>query len=193
MNPAFRRTALFCTAAALVFYGWQNHFAAHGGTIALPKALWLGLTVFYWLALPVLVFRPHNRQPEKPLKLAYLLFWLPMAARALAELWLLYVSGGWRYAYGIAHDLFSAVWLLALWAAVRRSQPRPLVLTLPVMAAMFLAESGFARYIAAFNHGREHAALWFIGWQPPHLANQLITAACVAALTGWLVYLDRKL
>ncbi len=38
-------------AASGAFYLWQNDWATAGGHIALPKALWLGLTIFYWLIL----------------------------------------------------------------------------------------------------------------------------------------------
>lgn len=186
------RPALFLTAAVtLCFYFWQNHFAAQGGAIALPKALWLGLTVFYWLLLPPLVFT--RRQLDNALRCAYCLFWLPMLARAALELWLLYGAKAWQYRYGIAHDLFSCA-LLAFFAfRCRHKMPRVLVQTLGVMALMFAAESGFAHYISAFNHGDAHAALWFIGWEAPHTANQLATLACVSLLVFWLVHLERAL
>lgn len=174
-----------CAAATLFFYVWQNHFAPHGGAIALPKALWLGLAVFYWLLLPPLVFM--NPAIERRLRRAYLLFWLPMLARALIELWLLYGPGGWQYAYGIAHDAFSLILLLGLYADSRHSRPELWRHTLVVMAAMFAAEIYFAHYISAFNHGIHQADLWFIGWEAPHLPNQIFTTLCVLGLGGWLV------
>jgi len=52
VKRAFQTASLSALAAALGFYLWQNGFAANGGSIALPKALWLGMTVLYWLILP---------------------------------------------------------------------------------------------------------------------------------------------
>ena len=185
MSVRFILPLLFTAAATLAFYIWQNHFALHGGAIAFPKAAWLGMTVFYWLLLPPLLFA--RADIEARLRQAYLCFWLPMLARALIELWLLYGPGGWQYAYGIAHDVFSLVLLLGLYVYCRRSRPALWRHTLVVMASMFAAEIYFARYISAFNHGIHQADLWFIGWEAPHLPNQIFTTLCVLGLCGWLV------
>ncbi|UOP01636.1 hypothetical protein [Kingella potus] len=42
MKRAFQTASCAMLAAALLFYVWQNGFAAAGGQISLPKALWLG-------------------------------------------------------------------------------------------------------------------------------------------------------
>lgn len=190
MRRRVRAALTGCLLATLAFYGWQNGFAEQGGALSLPKAFWLGLTVCCWLVLPPLVFcAPHI---GRRLRAAYLLFWLPMLARAVIELWLLYGRGGWQYVYGMAHDVFSLLLLAVLAGLCRRERPRVWVGHLWVMAAMFAAETYFARYISAFNHGRHSAELWFIGWQPPHLANQLLTAALAVCLCGWLMYLERR-
>ena len=190
MRSRLRLLLLLSLAASAAFYVWQNFFAPKGGHISLPKALWLGLTVCCWLLLPPLV--STNQHIGRRLRRAYIWFWLPMLARALIELYLLYVSGGWRYAYGIGHDLFSAALLLWLWYACRRETDRIWVHTLPLLAAMFLAEAWFAHYISAFNNGLHHAELWFIGWEAPHLPNQIFTTACVLVVIGWLFYLERR-
>lgn len=190
MLPLFSPSLWLCAVATVAFYVWQNHFAAQGGVIALPKALWLGLTIYYWLLLPPLLLA--GGRLDARLARAYGWFWLPMLARALIELWLLYGGGGWRYAYGIAHDVFSLLLLLGLYWSVRHNGPRHWRLTLLVMAAMFAAEAWFAHYISAFNHGRPHAELWFIGWEAPHLPNQLLTCGCVVLLLGWLAYVWRQ-
>ena len=104
MKRAFQTASLSALAAALGFYLWQNGFAANGGSIALPKALWLGMTVLYWLILPPLVF--SSSAVSGRLKTAYLLFWLPMLARGLIEILLMYGTNTWKYGYGIIHDLF---------------------------------------------------------------------------------------
>lgn len=178
-------------AAALLFYVWQNGFAAAGGQISLPKALWLGAAVLFWLVLPPLFF--CSKHVSGRLKAAYFVFWLPMAARAAGEIVLMYGTNRWQYAYGIAHDLFSIAILLPAALLCRRATPRPLAANLAVTAAMFAAEVYFASYIAAFHRHHPHAEIWFVGWEAPHLANQAATAFLVAALAGWLVYLVRKL
>jgi hypothetical protein len=191
VKRAFQTASLAMLAASLLFYVWQNHFAAAGGQIALPKALWLGATVLFWLVLPPAVF--CSQHVSGRLKAAYLLFWLPMLARALAEIVLMYGLNRWQYAYGIAHDLLSiAILLPAAWLC-RRETPRPLAAHLAVMAAMFAAETCFAAYIAAFHRHHPHAKVWFIGWETPHLANQTATALLLAALAYWLTRLTRKL
>jgi len=55
--------ALLTLLATLAFHLWQNHSAQHGGPIALPKSLWLGLTLYCWLLQPPLIIR---RAPNPP-------------------------------------------------------------------------------------------------------------------------------
>ena len=191
MKRAFQTASLSALAAALGFYLWQNGFAANGGSIALPKALWLGMTVLYWLILPPLVF--SSSAVSGRLKTAYLLFWLPMLVRGLIEILLMYGTNTWKYGYGIIHDLFSLALLLPLGLWCRREQPRLLAANLGIMAAMFAAEAWFANYISAFNQNQPHARLWFIGWEAPHFANQAATALLVSLLAIWLICLTRKL
>ena len=81
MNKAFRTCLAACLLLTLLFYGWQNGFADKGGTVSLPKAAWLGLTVFFWLLWPLLVLADGRSSPR--LRRAYLWFWLPMLLRAL--------------------------------------------------------------------------------------------------------------
>lgn len=189
MRPAWLISLLSLTLCTLVFYLWQNHIAHHGGSVSAVKAAWLGLTVFFWLVWPLLVLA--DARTERPLRQAYALFWLLMLIRAVVEAWLL-ATDGWQYRYGIGHDVFSMVLLLLAWQYTRHQTPTVLRHTLAVMAAMFAAETYFARYIARFNHGHDHAALWFIDWQPPHLTNQIITTILVIGLIGWLIHLHRQ-
>ena len=149
------------------------------------------MTVLYWLVLPPLVFSSSTVSGR--LKTAYLLFWLPMLARGLIEILLMYGTNTWKYGYGIIHDLFSLALLLPLGLWCRREQPRLLAANLGIMAAMFAAEAWFANYISAFNQNHPHARLWFIGWEAPHFANQAATALLVSLLAIWLICLTRKL
>ena len=115
-----RLLALLTLLATLAFHLWQNHSAQHGGPIALPKSLWLGLTLYCWLLQPPLIIR---RAPNPRAKTVWRLFWALMLARAAAELWLLYGAHQWQYRYGIAHDLLSAS-LLLIGARYARNPPQ---------------------------------------------------------------------
>ncbi len=170
-------------AASGAFYLWQNDWATAGGHIALPKALWLGLTIFYWLILPPLLLRLPLSRPAQRI---WQIFWALMLLRAILEMWLLYGLGAWKYAYGIAHDGVSAIWLF--WGAWRFRQTHALAESphMSVMAMMFMMEMGFAYYISHFNAQHIHAKLWFIGWEAPHLPNQIITCLCVLFLIFWM-------
>jgi len=104
VKRAFQTASLSALAAALGFYLWQNGFAANGGSIALPKALWLGMTVLYWLILPPLGFSSSPAFRSQTLRqgrsLAYSgsllsvyptihlrsLAWLSLRVRGIAEL-----------------------------------------------------------------------------------------------------------
>ncbi|WP_455033714.1 hypothetical protein [Kingella oralis] len=81
-----RLLALLTLLATLAFHLWQNYFAPHGGSIALPKSLWLGLTLYCWLLQPPLIIR-RSRNPRA--QTIWRLFWAIMLIRASAELWLL--------------------------------------------------------------------------------------------------------
>ncbi len=191
MSSKLRISFLICTVLSLGFYFWQNQFASRGGNVALVKALWLGLTIFYWLVWPVLVF--SSTSTALPVKRVYRIFWGWMLLRAVLEL-LLMNFNAWQYGYGIFHDL-SCVLLLALgYRHIRQhfqaSHFNVITFTLFIMMGMFVVETGFAYYIAQFNPPGEQAELWFIDWQSPHQANLVITTLVVIALTGWAIYLD---
>ncbi len=175
-----------CLLASLFFYEWQNHFAELGGNVSLVKALWLGLTIFFWLLWPPMVWT--DRRSNSHLKQVYILFWIVMLLRTGIELCLLSINA-WHYRYGIAHDIFSLILLLTGWLYTLKHKALPAQRTLAVMALMFTAESGFAYYIAEFNTNANHADLWFITWQAPHLTNQIITLMLVLGLSAWLYYI----
>ncbi len=95
-----------------VFYYFQNHSHGLGGSIALPKLLWLSYALWFWYFLPVLI--ASDRRLSRQLRQVYWVFWLNMVLRAIAELWMMYVSRNWHPYYGIGHDLFSALLIFAL-------------------------------------------------------------------------------
>ena len=200
-----RLLALLTLIITLTFHLWQNHFAPHGGSIALPKSLWLGLTLYCWLLQPPLIIR-RSRNPRA--QTIWRLFWAIMLIRASAELWLLYGAHQWKYSYGIAHDLFSAA-LLYIGARHAQRQPEnehsefqrsqnskhppPEIKHMNIIATMFLCEALFAYYISHFNANQPHAQLWFINWQRAHLPNLIFTLLSEAILLKWLYRIDQWL
>lgn len=197
--PLNRLLALLTLLATLAFHFWQNHLAPHGGPIALPKSLWLGLTLYCWLLQPPLIIR---RSPNLRAQSVWRLFWALMLVRAAAELWLLYGAHQWKYSYGIAHDLFSAA-LLYIGARYAQKHPQrqpespnpptPDIRHMHIIATMFLCEALFAYYISHFNANQPHAQLWFINWQPQHLPNLIFTLIIEAILLKWLHRIDQWL
>ena len=213
-----RLLALLTLITTLTFHLWQNHFAAHGGSIALPKTIWLGLTLYCWLLQPPLIIR-RSRNPRA--QTIWRLFWAIMLIRASAELWLLYGTHQWKYSYGIAHDLLSAALLyigarhaqrqpcpfvqisdlgIKGYTAAQRARlnttsnrPTPEIQHMNIIATMFLCEALFAYYISHFNANQPHAQLWFINWQSEHLPNLIFTLACEAILLKWLHRIDQWL
>lgn len=191
MMNAYRRSALGCVIAVLLFHIWQNFFATHGGNIALPKSWWLGLTIFCWLILPPLIIR-HSIHIRA--KKVWWCFWLCMIARSVMEMWLLYGVQQWKYSYGIGHDIFSAILLLfgAFWCILGNLKIKtPEITHMLIMSAMFLFETAFAYYISHFNDNHAHAKLWFIDWQRIHLPNLLLTILSEIGLIIWLIRLDK--
>jgi len=197
-----RLLALLTLLATLVFHLWQNHHAPHGGAIALPKSLWLGLTLYCWLLQPPFIIRRSHLPRAQSV---WRLFWALMLVRAATELWLLYGVHQWKYSYGIAHDLCSAA-LLLIGAHYAQTQPQrqpeternhphpnptpPEIHHMHIIAAMFLCEALFAYYISHFNAQHTHAQLWFINWQREHIPNLIFTLISEAILLKWLHRID---
>ncbi|MFN8546405.1 MAG: hypothetical protein U0527_00150 [Candidatus Eisenbacteria bacterium] len=114
---------------------------ALGGPISIPKQLWLCYTIFAWFVLPAIF--AASRELAVPLRQAYRAHLLLWGARAVIELWLLYVTIGWTPLYGIAHDL-SAIALLSYW--IRRTRDVP-------------GDSGWARLARHWMHAIRLALL----------------------------------
>ena len=86
------------------FYRKQNRTPTMGGAISRAKAAWLGFAVLNWFMLsPILAFDPAL---SPPLRRIFLAFSVAMWMRGAAEMFLLYVSRGWKPWMGITHDLF---------------------------------------------------------------------------------------
>ncbi len=192
VSPATPRrlvaAALLLLLAAAGFAVVQNSGRVPGGGVALPKVLWLAFALYYWFLLP-LVFTLDTRV-SSGLRRAFRLFLINMGARAVIELWMMYISLNWHPYYGIAHDVFSIVLITVLLLAhARAGRPaRLLFYTLPVMGLMFMVEIGFVFYL--LNHvatGTE--PIYFVPDSAEHrgvLGVSWGVVALLAAHMGWL-------
>ncbi len=192
VSPATPRrlvaAALLLLLAAAGFAVVQNSGRIPGGGVALPKVLWLAFALYYWFLLP-LVFTLDTRV-SSGLRRAFRLFLINMGARAVIELWMMYISLNWHPYYGIAHDVFSIVLITVLLLAhARAGRPaRLLFYTLPVMGLMFMVEIGFVFYL--LNHvatGTE--PIYFVPDSAQHrgvLGVSWGVVALLAAHMGWL-------
>lgn len=182
----YRLGVLFFVAATATFYFLQNQPDRLGGAISLPKACWLALAVFYWYFFPAILISDKfgkNKKFYTGLKL----FYLSMLVRAFFELYLMYASQAWHYAYGIAHNIFSLGILLALLIAVKSRIEQLLKTALYVMMLMFVAEIYFASYmIVAVKDGYENT-IWFVDGSPEHWFNNGVTTVMVFLLIVWQI------
>jgi hypothetical protein len=107
--------ALVLTAAASAVFSYRQNFAGQiGGPISLEKSLWLNYTITAWFIVPV--FLVGHPALDRSLRHVLGGFLVSMAARGIAELWLIYITLGWSPLYGISHDIFN----IALIAALRQ-------------------------------------------------------------------------
>jgi hypothetical protein len=110
--------AILGVTAAAVCFGWaQNTFHLAGGTISVPKVLWLNFALIVFYIVPFWLWRDDSVDP----RLRSLFGWAlaSFTVRAPIELYIIYRTRLWRCEYGIAHDLFTL--LLVSWLALRRS------------------------------------------------------------------------
>lgn len=96
--------AALCAATG-VFAWRQNRGGVVGGPISWPKILWLNYTLIVFFVLPACLWRNAALHPE--LRALFGWLFLSFSARAVIELWLIYVTISWRCAYGIGHDAFT--------------------------------------------------------------------------------------
>ena len=98
--------------AALLFFVMQNQSLLVGGEIAPAKLLWLFAAIFYWFVLPLLIV--IDGRGSAAMRRIYAIFLANMCARALIELYMMYLSQNWHPYYGIGHDAFSILLILLL-------------------------------------------------------------------------------
>jgi hypothetical protein len=173
---------------AALTYVRQNRGAARmGGRISRGKALWLGYALSLWFVIcPALAFEP---QLAAPFRIVLGTFGASMWARGLLELYLLYFRRGWKSSYGVAHDAFCLVVMVAqlAWLArpIAASLGTPLSswalgLTAVVLVSLVL-EIGYARTFYRIVEGRTtgKAGIWFASAHDPRFRS-LVRATALA-------------
>ncbi len=80
--------------------------------MSVAKLLWLDYAIIAWLILPFFVWRSSSVAPS--LRWIYGAHLVIFAARAVIELWMLYVTISWLPPYGITQDLFSIALITGL-------------------------------------------------------------------------------
>jgi hypothetical protein len=98
--------------ASVAFYQRQNSGLQLGGTISLPKMLWLSYALASWFILPLFLF--NDRRLDSAVRRVFRMFWVVMMTRGALELVLIYGFQHWSPIYGISHDLFCMLLLLRL-------------------------------------------------------------------------------
>lgn len=100
-------------AATTALFGWrQNRGGVVGGPISLPKVLWLNLTLTVFFGIPAVLWLDAWLSAGVRALWGWLL--LSFVLRAVVELYLIYVTIGWKCVYGISHDLAQLILALAL-------------------------------------------------------------------------------
>jgi hypothetical protein len=164
------------------FYYFQNYAHGLGGSIALPKVLWLGYVLWFWYFLPLLIV--SDRRISSQLRQVYWVFWLNMFLRAVVELWMMYFGQNWHPYYGIAHDLFSALFLFALLLEenILTQIDEVVRFNCRIMAIMFWIEAYFAWYMLQYVHS-DKEPVYFVPGNHEHLGIMLVTWVVVIGLT----------
>ena len=170
-------------ASSMLFYHLQNgHLSQAGGRIAFVKALWLGMCIFYWFILPLIIVNGKNI--EGGTRLIYKIFLLNMLLRAIIELFMMYVTQNWHPYLGIGHNIFSFVLVLALLGIFKfRIKPEIMAINFLIMGLMFIPESIFAYYMLT-NVTASHP-VYFVPDSSEHSLIMAVTWAAVISLVLW--------
>ncbi len=186
------KVILFClSACAAVFYYVQNSGYAPGGAIALSKLVWLAYALLFWYVLPTLFFFDGRVNPG--LRRVYLVFLANMLLRAVAELWMIYVSLNWHPYYGISHDVFSIllIQLLLRLVSPKGRLDKLLTINLHVVSVMFAIEAGFAWYMLIYVEAQD-GLVYFVPGGAKHFDILMSTWFVVGGLTVYLWWLSRR-
>ncbi|MBS9781485.1 MAG: hypothetical protein KGV56_03230 [Gammaproteobacteria bacterium] len=191
----YRSGVIFFALAIIGFYSLQNQPNHIGGAISFPKACWLGLAIFYWYFIPIILLldkRSHNGNGYFYKGIG--VFFASMLLRAFLELYLMYGNQAWHYEYGIAHNVLSVIILMAVIVSVKKTPdtPLPLKITLYILLLMFCAEIYFASYMVFVVKDGHQAVTWFIDNSAQHNLNNAITSIIVMLLIVWQIIFYEK-
>lgn len=110
--PVWLLVAAGVSAAVFAFTRKQNRGERVGGSISLPKSLWLNYTLLSWFVIPAALLRRQGLEPGTRAALQAHL--LSFTARGAAEMWMLYRTHSWRCGYGVGHDAVDLAMLSAM-------------------------------------------------------------------------------
>ena len=131
-------------AATTALFGWrQNRGGVVGGPISLPKVLWLNLTLTVFFGIPAVLWLDASLSPGVRALWGWLL--LSFVLRAVVELYLIYVTIGWKCIYGISHDLFQLALAVVLSAALPTGGDARARGFLWLYCVVLVVEAGMAR------------------------------------------------
>lgn len=183
--------------SAAVFYPLQNSGALPGGQVAPVKLAWLACAILFWYLLPGLLLL--DRRMPRAARLAVTVLLANMLARAVIELYMMYVTKNWHPWLGIGHDILSLLMMVAVTLPVLREPGRLYAGYLAVAGAMFVPEALFAWYMlknvgvpVLTSAGAPVQTVYFVPDDPAHGGIMAVTAICVAALVAYLVGFSRR-
>lgn len=177
--------------AGVIFFSWQNSDGGIGGKIALPKLIWLADALWFWYFLPILI--GIDSRISQSLRQVYWIFFGNMVLRAIAELWMMYVTQNWHPYWGISHDVFSAVLIFGL---LFKAQPKTeldknIDFNFKVAGLMFFIEICFAWYMLN-NVKSDGWPVYFVPGDAQYFGVLAITWVVVIALAIQQIFLYKR-
>jgi hypothetical protein len=179
---------LFLLCGAFIYF-FQNSGKLPGGSIALPKLLWLGAIIFFWYVAPVLLLRAGtgNSSATTIIKIHLANVWL----RAIIELIMMYIGNCWHPIYGIVHDIVSALALATLVVVHKDGIPAFARGFFSVVCLMFLVEAFFAWYMLTHVYA-SIGPVYFVPALEEFKFILRLTWLVVSALAVYTVYFFNK-
>lgn len=177
---------------AAIFFWRQNFGGQIGGEMSIAKILWLHYTILAWFVLPAFLCR--SPLLPGPWRRVFAIHLINFSARAVIELFLLYVTVSWSPIYGIVHDLFSIALIAALarGAAVTSEHATLARRFSWTLRVTLLCEIVFAAMFFAAQAGQRD--LYFASDDPRfRLINALTTIVDLAVYTDLFLLLRRAL
>jgi hypothetical protein len=189
LRSAFSLVLGGLVVAAAAFYPLQNSGLLPGGQVAPVKLAWLVCAILFWYLLPCLLLFDY-RMP-KAARVAVIVLLANMIARAMIELFMMYVSKNWHPWMGIGHDVFSLLLMSIVTVPLIRASRSFYASYLLVATSMFIPEALFAWYMLN-NVGAPGETVFFVPNDPAHNGIMIVTAACVVALIVFLVLFAKR-